>query len=141
MDKSPEISTSKARGDPETAPGYGLAVAAEALYLINLMAAPGVAFLALAWLWHTRRHDAPALARNHLAQTMTGSLWAGALLVVANAAILVLGGYQAAYTWVVVILYFTTCHSTLIFFGALGLARALAGQTYVYPIIGRSGGE
>jgi hypothetical protein len=115
----------------------GLAVAAEALYLVNLMAAPGLAFLILGWLWLTRRHGAPPLARSHLAQTMAGSLWAGVLLVLANGLIILLGGYQAAHTWVVVILYFTTCHSTLICFGALGLARALAGQAYVYPLIGR----
>ena len=32
-----------------------LAITAEALYLINLMLAPGVAFLALAWLWFRHR--------------------------------------------------------------------------------------
>ena len=32
---------------PEAAPGFGLAVAAESLYLINLMIAPGLAFAAL----------------------------------------------------------------------------------------------
>ena len=52
-------------------------------------------------------------------------------------AIILLGGYDAPYTWVVVILYFVTCHATLIFFGAIGLARALSAQTYRYPLIGR----
>ncbi|MBX3687388.1 MAG: hypothetical protein KF909_14705, partial [Rhodocyclaceae bacterium] len=79
----------------------------------------------------------PALARNHLAQTVAGSVWAGILLIGANVAIILLGGYDAPYTWVVVILYFVTCHATLIFFGAIGLARALSAQTYRYPLIGR----
>jgi hypothetical protein len=123
--------------EPGEVPGFALAVTAESLYLINLMVVPGVAFVILAALWLRRRASAPPLARCHLAQTFAASLWAGGLLVVANAAIIVLGGYDSPHTWVVVILYFTTCHTTLICFGAIGLARALAGRPYVYPLIGR----
>ena len=56
--------------------------------------------------------------------------------VAANAAIILLGGYDSAYTWIVVVLYFTTCHSTLIFCGAIGLSRALAGKPFRFPLIG-----
>ena len=125
------------RAEPTDTPGFGLAVAAEAIYLVNLMLLPGLAFLVLIGLWLRHRHDAPPLARCHLAQTVAGSLWAGVLLVVANGLIVLIGGYQSPHTWVVVVLYFTTCHTTLICFGALGLARALAGRSYVYPLIGR----
>ena len=117
-------------------PGREIAVAAEALYLANLMVVPGVAFVALVVLWFRERDRAPALARGHLRQTVAASLWAGALLIVANAAIILGGGYKAAHTWVIVILYFTTCHSTLIFLGAIGLAKALAGKPFHYPLIG-----
>jgi hypothetical protein len=123
--------------DPGTVPGFALAVTAESLYLVNLMIVPGVAFLVLAALWLRHRASAPALARCHLAQTFAASLWAGGLLVIVNAAIIALGGYHSPHTWVVVILYFTTCHTTLICFGALGLARALAGRPFVFPLIGR----
>ena len=58
------------------------------------------------------RQRAPELACNHLRQTVAASLWAGALLVVANAAIILAGGYTSPHTWIIVILYFTTCHST-----------------------------
>lgn len=117
--------------------GQALAVAAEALYLINLMVVPGVAFLGIAWLWLTKRKAATAVARCHLDQVFFASLWAGFLLVIANAAIILFGGYQSPHTWVIVILYFTTCHTTLICFGAIGLARALAGKGYRFPLIGR----
>lgn len=117
--------------------GQGLAVAAEALYLINLMLVPGLAFLILVGLWWREKDRAPALARCHLAQTVSASLWAGGLLVAANIAIILLGGYDAASTWVVVILWFTCVHSTLILFGVVGLARALSGKPYVYPLVGR----
>ena len=123
-------------GDDTTPPGQGLAVAAESLYLINLLLLPGLGFLLLLWLFFHHRNSAPPLARVHLRQTMSASLWAGALLIFANLLIVVLGGYQAAWTWIIVILYFTTVHATLVLLGILGLARALAGQPCRYPLIG-----
>ena len=117
-------------------PGRATAVAAEALYLANLMLIPGLGFVALLVLWWRERERAPELARGHLRQTVAASLWAGVLLVAANVAIILLGGYDSAYTWIVVVLYFTTCHSTLIFCGAIGLSRALAGKPFRFPLIG-----
>lgn len=117
-------------------PGQTLAVAAETLYLVNLMLAPGLAFLVLAWLWLRRRHDAPPLARCHLDQTFFVSLWGGVLLVVANAVLFLMFGWDREWTWVIVVLYFTAVHSTLILLGMVGLAKAMAGKPYVYPLIG-----
>lgn len=119
---------------PET--GLPLAVVAEALYLSNLLLMPGLSFLVLLWLWWYRAR-APVLARAHLAQTVSGSLWAGMLLVLCNAVIVLLGGYDGPWTWVVVITYFTFCHSVLVVFGAYGLAKAMAGQCWRYPLLGR----
>lgn len=114
-----------------------IAVTAEVLYLANLLLLPGLAFLALLVLWAAHRRTAAALARCHLRQTVSASLWAGALLILANALIILLGGYHQPSTWVIVILYFTIFHSTLVLLGVLGLARAMAGQRFVYPVIGR----
>lgn len=122
--------------DDEAPPGQGLAVAAESLYLVNLLLLPGLAFLALLWLYFRHRDDMPPLALGHLRQTLSASLWAGILLVIANLTIIALGGYDAPWTWVVVILYFTAAHTTLIVLGIVGLARALAGQAYRYPLVG-----
>lgn len=141
MDETQARSGDAPAAQPEPVPGFALAVAAEGLYLINLMIAPGLAFLALAVLWWRHRRTAPTLARCHVRQTFAASLWAGGLLVVANGLIIALGGYGSPHTWVVVILYFTTCHATLICFGAIGLARALAGRPYVFPLIGRDGDD
>ena len=121
---------------PNEPPGQGLAVAAEALYLVNLLLVPGAAFLALWVLYLKHAGSAPPLAANHLVQTFRASLWAGVLLVLANALILLLGGYQAPATWTVMVVYFTCCHSTLVIFGVLGLAKAMAGQDFRFPIIG-----
>lgn len=113
-----------------------LAVQAEVLYLVNLLLAPGFAFLALLWLARRHRGSGSALLRCHLRQTVVASLWAGVLLVLVALCIVLLGGFGSPYTWMVLILYFICCHTMLILFGVLGLARALAGQTYVYPLIG-----
>lgn len=118
-------------------PGTQLAILAEALFLSNLLLLPGVCFVWLTYLYFKHRNSAPALARNHLKQTFIASLVGGILLVIANLAILLLGGYQSANTWVVLILYFTTAHSTLVLLGIVGLAKAMAGSEYRYPLIGR----
>ena len=84
-----------------------------------------------------KRKQTDALTRNHLQQTLTASIWAGILLIVANGLILLLGGYDGPYTWMVVIVYFTMVHSTLIILGVIGLVKAMAGQCWSYPVIGR----
>ena len=116
---------------------FGLAVAAEALYLANLLLLPGIAFLVLLWLWWRFREKAPPLVSAHLAQTLSASLWGGVLLVLVNLLILLLGGYHGAHVWVVVITYFTLMHSSLVVFGAYGLAKAMAGQCWRFPLVGR----
>ena len=118
-------------------PGQGLAVTAEALYIANLLLLPGLAFVALLIVYIRNIQTAPALAVCHLRQTLSASLWAGALLLVANIIIVMLGGYRSPGTWMVVIIYFTTCHATLVLLGVLGLARAMAGQCFRYPLVGR----
>lgn len=116
--------------------GQGLAVAAEALFLLNLLALPGLAFAVLAGLWFHFRHSAPPLARQHLKQTTYVSFWGGLLIVGFSALILGLGGLHSQWTWVSLILYFTCIHSTLVLFGMYALIRAMNGQTWRYPLIG-----
>jgi len=117
--------------------GGALAVTAEGLYLANLLLLPAVSFLFLAALFLRRKPDTPPLAAAHIEQTFAASLWAGVLLVAVNLLILALGGYRGVHTWVLVILYFTVCHSTLVLFGIVGLSKALAGQCWRFPVVGR----
>ena len=118
-------------------PGQSLAVTAEVLYLTNLLLLPGLAFIALLGVYFTTIKSAPGLAACHLRQTLSASLWAGVLLLAANILIVLLGGYRSPYTWMVAIIYFTTCHATLVLLGVMGLARAMAGQCFRYPLVGR----
>lgn len=126
-----------ASADDSEQPGQTLAVMAEVFYLANLLLAPGLCFVILLYLYFRHRDSAQQLAVCHLKQTVSASIWAGILLVIANLAIIRLGGYTSANTWTVVIIYFTTCHSTLVLLGIIGLAKAMAGQRYIYPVVGK----
>jgi hypothetical protein len=112
------------------------AVAVEALYLANLLLAPGLAFVVMLWLWRTTAAADAPLTHAHLRQTLAGSLWAGVLLVGLSAAILLVGGFDSMWSWLAVIMYFTFFHSTLVLFGMFGLSRAMAGQPFRFPLIG-----
>lgn len=122
---------------PQTPPGQRLAVVAESLYLINLLLLPVIGFIALIWVYYRHSSSAPPLAACHLRQTVSASLWAGVLLVIANVIIIGLGGYDRPYTWVAGILYFTIGHTVLVVLGIVGLAKAMAGQRFRFPLVGR----
>ncbi len=119
--------------DPDDRP---LAILAESLFVANLTVAPVFAFVLLAWFWATRRDSAATLARNHLIQAFHVSLRGGLLLLAACLLVIVLGGAHWPWTWVLVIVYFTCIHSTLLVCGCLALARAMAGKPYRYPLLG-----
>ena len=116
--------------------GQRLATAAEALYLANLLILPGVAFLVLLGLgWRSRPTD--ALAAAHMSQAVSASLWAGALLIGVNALILWIGGFSWV-AWAIVIVWFTVCHATFVLLGVVGLVKAMNGQCWRFPVVGRA---
>ena len=121
---------------PEETPDISLAVIAQVLYLVNLLLLPGLAFLILLLLYFKKRQATDDLSRFHMRQAISASLWAGILLVVCNAVILLTGGYDGPWTWVILITYFTMAHSTLILLGTIALIKAMAGQYWRYPLIG-----
>jgi hypothetical protein len=112
-------------------------VQAEALYLINLLLAPGLAFLLLWVLFRRHRDSADPLVRGHVRQAFAASLLAGLLLAGGAALIVLTGDLSRPGVWVGLVLYFVSCHGTLVLLGVLGLARALAGKPYTYPMLGR----
>ncbi len=117
-----------------------LAVIAETLYLANLTLMPGVAFVILAVLWFRHGASSGVLARNHLRQAFWVSLYGGVLIVLVTGAVIALlgpvHGHGSGAAWVATILYFTCIHSTLVLVGVAGLARAMAGQCFRFPVIG-----
>ncbi|MBL7000822.1 MAG: hypothetical protein ISR73_13235 [Gammaproteobacteria bacterium] len=115
----------------------GLAIAAESLYLVNLLLLPGLAFALLLLLYLRERNRVSPFTLSHLQQTISASIWAGILLFLMSLLIVLLGGVDGPYTWVIVIVYFTMAHSTFILLGMVGLIKALAGQCWKFPLIGR----
>ncbi|MCU7960658.1 MAG: DUF4870 domain-containing protein [gamma proteobacterium symbiont of Bathyaustriella thionipta] len=114
-----------------------LAITAEALFLFNLLLAPGLGFIALLMVYALKKSQANNLAANHLSQTVGVSLIGGVLIVCVIALIFLLGGFDSGYTWMVVVLYFTFIHSSLILMGVIGLVKALNGEHFRYPLIGK----
>ncbi len=112
------------------------AVQAEALYLINLLLLPGLAFLLLLMLFRRHRNSPDLLIRGHVRQAFAASLLAGLLLIVMPVLIALAGDLGQPGTWTVLVLYFVCCHGALVLLGVLGLARALVGQPYTYPLLG-----
>ena len=121
----------------EEPPGKHLAVLAESLFLVNLLVLPGIAFLVILRLWFKHKLDAPTLARSHLRQVFYTSL-RGGLLVAAAGIALLLPWLSEGAKWVVLIMYFTCVHSVLVCFGIIGLAKAMAGSEFRYPLLGPS---
>lgn len=113
------------------------AVLAQSLYLINLLLLPGIAFVLLLLLYFRKRDNADPFTRNHLQQTVFATLWAGLIIFAMLALILLLGGIDGPYVWMIAIMYFTLAHSTFIIFGMIGLIKALAGQCWRFPLIGK----
>ncbi|MFC3531008.1 hypothetical protein ACFOLG_02305 [Vogesella facilis] len=112
------------------------AICAHALYLANLLLAPGLGFAALWWCRRRWQPQAGAELRGHLRQAFVAALWSGALLLLVSLAVVLLGGLGNSATWVLLILYFTLIHAALVLSGAYALARAMAGLPCRYPLPG-----
>ncbi len=113
-----------------------LAVTAEVLYLANLLILPGIAFIWLVLLYRQQRDAATPLALCHLRQTLAASIWAGVLLLPFTGLTIAVGGYDSIGAWTIALIYFTVCHASLVLLGVVGLAKAMAGQSWRYPLIG-----
>ncbi len=115
---------------------FSPAVLAEVLYLVNLLLAPGLAFLALLVLFRRHRASVDALVRVHVRQSFAASVVAGVLLVVVPGLIALTGDLSRPGVWTLLLLYFVSCHAGLVMLGVLALARALAGKPCAYPLPG-----
>ncbi len=124
--------------DDSRVAGQNLAVLAESLYVANLLILPFVAFIGLVIVFLKKHGSAPPLARSHLEQTFAASIGI-AIMFFACAGIIVLlksWGLQDVGVWMIVVLVFTIIHATMVLFGVLGLAKAMAGKCWRYPLFG-----
>ena len=120
--------------------GQSLAVAAESLYVANLLILPFIAFFVLVTLFFRKHASAPPLARSHLEQTLSASIGI-AIMFFASAAIIMMlkvGGLEDVGIWMIVVIVFTIIHATMVLLGVLGLAKAMSGKCWRYPLFGKA---
>lgn len=101
------------------------------LYLANLSVLPGVAFLLLLILGRARESRDPFVVA-HFRQAVFASVVAGVLLAIVSGLIVMAGGLHTPWTWVILITYFTLCHSVLLLLGVLGFTRANNGRAFEF---------
>ena len=124
--------------DEPGVPGQSLAVLAESLYVANLLILPFLAFLVLAIVFLKQHSTAPPLARSHMQQTVSASIGIVLMFFVCAGIIVYLRsqGLDDVGVWMIVVIVFTVIHATMVLFGVLGLAKAMAGKCWRYPVFG-----
>ncbi|WP_432471070.1 hypothetical protein [Amphritea sp. HPY] len=110
-------------------PSLRLAIAAQSLYLINLLLLPGVTLIALLYMAWRYRNDADQLGSCHLRQSAIVSGWF-ILLVVGGGLLLwfILGSNPTGLS--MTLLYLIVMHTGFVLLGIIGLARAISGQHF-----------
>jgi hypothetical protein len=118
--------------------GKDLAVLAESLYVANLLILPVLAFIILALIFLKKHGSLPALADSHLEQTMSASIWTGAFFFIVAFTIMLMNltGIEDVTLWIITVITFTIIHATMVLLGVFGLAKALSGKCWRYPLVG-----
>lgn len=116
-------------------PGEKQAVLAEIFYLANMTLLPVLGFIGLLLMWRNRARLEP-LARFHLTQTLRASLVVGAIAGSIAVWIIGFGDWRQPAAWYTIEGYFFAIHSPLTVFGMIGLAKAMAGLTWRFPVVG-----
>ena len=114
-----------------------LATWAATLYLFNLLLTPGLAFVILIYLYQTNKNDCGEFVLRHHRQNLLAMVVSGVAIIGVSIAILLLGGFNSPWTWMVLVLYGVTIHATLVLLGVLSLVKAGNGEAYQYPLFGR----
>lgn len=123
----------------EQVDGQNFAVLFESLYVANLLILPVLAYVILVILFFKKHGSLPALAESHLEQTMSACIWIAVMVFVGSITIMILrfNEIEEATLWVVVVIVFTSLHATMVLLGVLGLAKALSGKCWRYPLFGK----
>ncbi|MBL4763898.1 MAG: hypothetical protein JKX67_01235 [Colwellia sp.] len=93
--------------------------------ILNLTFLPGIAFI---WLMLALNKMPPtSIGYYHAKLGIKLNLVAFVALAVVSALMIILGGWNSAWTWVYVITYFTFVHTTFIILAVWALTRAWSG--------------
>ena len=108
--------------DPEVRLASNAAMAS----LLNLTFLPGIAFVWI--LMKLRETSDEGIARYHLILGIKLNLAAAVALFVVSMLMILLGGFDSAWTWVYVITYFTFVHTVFIVIAVWAMVRSWTGQ-------------
>lgn len=106
-----------------------LAIAAQSLYLINLLALPGIALLTLCFLRWKYRHSRNTLGRCHLRQACLITGWFCLIVIGGGITLWVLLAESAAGISMI-LLYLIVMHTGFVLLGIFALAKAISGQHF-----------
>ena len=119
--------------------GQDFAVLFESLYVANLLFLPVLAFIILVFLFLKKHGSLPPLANSHLEQTISAGFLTDIMFFVAALTIMMmrLVGVEDITLWLIAIILYTIVYATMLLLGILGLAKALSGKCWSYPVVGR----
>ncbi|HEC07452.1 hypothetical protein [Thiolapillus sp.] len=128
---------------PQQAPEkQGLAITAEALYMLNLLF-PVLPLFALGVIYFRHRNDPSLFVRSHVIQPWIAALISTALFFLINLIAALAGGYTSLdnlisiHSLVALEVYTLLVILPFLVPGLLALTRAMSGQAWRYPLIGR----
>ncbi len=114
---------------PYTPHPLRLAIIAQSLYLLNLLAVPGIALIVLLYLAWRHRHSEDRLGRCHLRQASIVTGWF-CLIVVGGGLLLWLSVGASPAGLSMTLLYLIVMHTSFVLLGMIGLAKALSGKHF-----------
>lgn len=137
--KSGNKNTADNATENETVAGQDFAILVESLYVVNLLLLPVLAFIVLVYLFLKKHGSLPPLAKSHLEQTISAGIWIAVMFFVGGMTIMMMSllGVEDVTLWIIVVILFTLVHATMVLLGVLGLAKALSGKCWSYPIVGK----
>lgn len=104
-----------------------------ALYLANLLIAPGIAYLLLAWFyWHVNSDD--NLKCFHVRASFWLATLSGVVLLGVPLAVLLIGDFTDL-AWMFALTFLVTVHGAFVIVGVYMLAKAMNEQTYWFPFL------
>ncbi len=107
----------------------------QSLYLLNLLALPGIAMVPMIYLCRRHWHSPDRVTVCHIRQVLAATIWF--LLVVAGGGLLFwLLGEPSAHLWTMLLMYLIIFHTTFVMIGMVGLAKALTRKSYRIYLIG-----
>ncbi len=120
----------------------GLAITAEALYMLNLLF-PLIPLFALATIFFRHRKDPSLFVRSHIIQPFVAALVSTSLFIIINLIAAFLGGYTSfdnlisIHSLVALEVYTLLVILPFLVPGLIGLTKAMSGYAWHYPVIGR----